>query len=680
MTADFTSAAGPVTVNLAARTASLFTSTSSHLSHQAPMLTGNLGWSATPLFTVGDKIGNWSPVGKLDGLAAWKLDSQTVRVLVNHEVVAGKGTPFTVSNNDAPFTLTGARIDMFDINIATKEIRKASSVITEIHNRNGALISDASGLENNGFTNFCASTLVKAQEFGAGRGLADTIYFTGEETTIGPGGSLWALDVATGAIWALPDFGRGKWENMHAIDTGDASRVAFLMGDDTPGAALYMYVGTKQASGDFLARNGLKGGKLYVWAANNGDLTAADFKSGQRVGLWKEVTARDQAKAGAAGYDALGYKWDTELAASADAVEAFSFARIEDIARDPGDATRFAFAVTGNSGFDGGSNVAGMLHTVKIDLSGSPTATLRVLYNANTAASQPIRSPDNLAWSADGWLYVQEDKAENIFSSPFPNTRESGILRMNPVTGVIERIATINRGAVDPGLTDTRAGITGGWESTGITDVSVAFGKPAGSLFLTNVLAHGVVAGSKVESGQMLLLSKPGGDQVPGVSIIALGAEREVKGSAFSDRIIGDAAANWLSGAKGDDRIYGGAGADTLFGGAGHDGLTGGVGADHYTYTNPAQGGDAVTYFSSADVFRFWGENFGLGSFAGPLAAGRFQARADNKAQDTNDRFIFRTGDDTLWWDSDGTGSKGPVLIADMSNNFSLTAADILIV
>ena len=50
-----------------------------------------------------------------------------------------------------------------------------------------------------------------------------------------------------------------------------------------------------------------------------------------------------------------------------------------------------------------------------------------------------------------------------------------------------------------------------------------------------------------------------------------------------------------------------------------------------------------------------------------------------NLAQDANDRFIFRTTDQTLWFDVDGTGGGGPRLIADLQAGAVVTAADILL-
>ncbi len=118
---------------------------------------------------------------------------------------------------------------------------------------------------------------------------------------------------------------------------------------------------------------------------------------------------------------------------------------------------------------------------------------------------------------------------------------------------------------------------------------------------------------------------------------------------------------------------------DRLNGGEGADRLSGGSGADRFIYNKPTEGGDKVVYFSTTDYFVFEGSGFGLGDFSGPLNAINFRSRKDNLAQDGDDLFIFRKTDDTLWFDSDGTGAELPTLIADISNDIIMTHRDILI-
>lgn len=79
----------------------------------------------------------------------------------------------------------------------------------------------------------------------------------------------------------------------------------------------------------------------------------------------------------------------------------------------------------------------------------------------------------------------------------------------------------------------------------------------------------------------------------------------DLKGSGYSDSLIGDAGANSiyaqdgndsLSGGSGDDRLYGEGGDDTLNGGEGDDRLIGGEGADHM---DGGAGEDQVSYSTS---------------------------------------------------------------------------------
>ena len=81
--------------------------------------------------------------------------------------------------------------------------------------------------------------------FGSGIGLAARIYFAGEETN---GGTEWALDTATGDLWAVPARGLAAWENVTELNTGRTDKVAFLIGDDRAGAPLLLYVGDKNQS------------------------------------------------------------------------------------------------------------------------------------------------------------------------------------------------------------------------------------------------------------------------------------------------------------------------------------------------------------------------------------------------------------------------------------------------
>ncbi|MDO9526435.1 MAG: calcium-binding protein [Gemmobacter sp.] len=160
-------------------------------------------------------------------------------------------------------------------------------------------------------------------------------------------------------------------------------------------------------------------------------------------------------------------------------------------------------------------------------------------------------------------------------------------------------------------------------------------------------------------------------------------AVENVYGSFFDDLIVGNAAVNYLFGSGGADVIDGRGGSDILRGGNGRDTLTGGAGNDSFRFLTLAEIGDTITDFSNVtgnnDRFQIGAAGFGGGLVPGPLNPAWFRSRADNLAQDADDRFIFRTTDRSLWFDVDGTGAAAPVMVADLQAGAVVTAADLLI-
>lgn len=498
-----------------------------------------------PVFTMGDTIlnstgalnpssaGSFSPIGTPDGLGAFSLNANTVRIIMSHEIAmpigAGlAGYAFTLANGTV-LDKGGSRITYIDVDKASHKIVDGGLAIARMYDRAGNVVTSTSQLDLGGLDRFCSASLYEPNLFGAGRGIVDRIYFAGEEsgTSFGAphGGTEWALDVTTGDLWALPDFGRGEWENAAQVDTGTTTHVAFVMGDDTPGTALYMYVGVKNPAGNFIERNGLKGGQLYVWKATNGDLTPQQFHgTGQtRTGTWVAIAARVPANANTTGYDALGYKNDTVLQADADAIGGFSFSRPEDLSTSPTDGTILAFNSTGRGSLFPADNW-GDTYIVDIDFANisAPTASIKIVYDSDDIGGgqfdvpqNGLRCQDNMDWADDGFIYIQEDQANTDGPAVFGSTgKETSIWRLNPTSGQITRLTMTNRDNVLPlGSTDGAVTDFGNWESSGIVDVSTLFGEAAGTLLLFDVQSHSItngLIGSKTlfEGGQLCFLQR----------------------------------------------------------------------------------------------------------------------------------------------------------------------------
>lgn len=150
-------------------------------------------------------------------------------------------------------------------------------------------------------------------------------------------------------------------------------------------------------------------------------------------------------------------------------------------------------------------------------------------------ATRALRSPDNLDWADDGFIYVQEDKAEDDtltgeppFGAGAVNPNEAGIVRVDPQNAALLRVANIDRSvvldasiAVQTDAVDVDAGEVGAWESSGILDVSTLFDEKPGTVFLFDIQAHGIEDQTNfnpssrisdadlVEGGQLLFLTKP---------------------------------------------------------------------------------------------------------------------------------------------------------------------------
>lgn len=515
------------------------------------MATGENGWTVDPLLTVGETIsataggmnpstaGDYTPVGVLDGLGAYRHSDDIVRVFANHELLQHRGNAYWVNaGTPSAFQMTGARISYFDVRISSRTIVDAGIAYNRIYDANGEVPSDTGFLANDfgGFSRFCSSALFEAGLFNTGasrdrgraKGLADTIYFSGEEdggSFNGVGGAEWALDVANGDLWHVPAMGRGAWENLTQVDTGDAATVAFILADDTSpfdadgdgedeAAPLFLYVGKKKPKGDFRERNGLSEGRLFVWVADSGETKPSQFHTeGTLQGRWIPVDNQATgvpSEDGATGYDEYGYPTQRNLWRQAEALGAFGFSRPEDVAYNPADPSEIVLASTGVDTYDvlpsgDGADSFGTLYTLKTNFA-NLTAELTIVYDGDADPSRALRSPDNLDWADDGYIYVQEDKAEEdtlsgepLFGPGAANPNEASILKLDPATGLISRVARIDRSVVldpttvDPySAVDNDAGVTGAWETSGILDVSTLFDEPAGTLFLFDVQAHGI--------------------------------------------------------------------------------------------------------------------------------------------------------------------------------------------
>lgn len=485
-------------------------------------------------FTNGTAPGSvYVPPGIFDGQGAYSNGDGTYTLLVNHEVGASAGYAYTAEGLNA--SVTGSRISRLIVDIDADD--KASNGFQSRILSGGLAYDKVIGDDPNGFDRFCSANLVEANSFGAGRGFADRIFLTGEEVFGGGGGSFYALDTANSDLHQVKAFGKGTWESATAIDTGSANTVAVLLFDDAK-APLRLWVGEKTAGG-FLERNGLAeaNGSLYTFVPTALAETGADATVGPDsddlkalalgsplAGSWAKI----EKPAVKASYADLS---DAEIRTLANDLGALQLSRIEDGEVNPLNGQQAAFVSTGTKDFTSG-DLYGNVYTLSFTdafgadgrLASTGASSLRVIYDADRLADPTagLRNPDNLTWSADGSLYLQEDRANggglDIANGNF-GTQEASIWKLNPsgpidpITGApAERWAQIDRTAVptaygqsQPGVvTDPSTNGVGNWESSGIIDVSRIYGTAPGGMFLANVQAHSLGGGNINGSGYLV--------------------------------------------------------------------------------------------------------------------------------------------------------------------------------
>jgi len=496
---------------------------------------GSSDLKTTSLITVGELTSGtapgsvYVPPGIFDGQGAYSNGDGTYTLLVNHEVGSSVAYGYTAEGLDP--AVLGSRISRIVVDIDADD-NKANGFQSRVVS-SGLAYDKVIGTDKNGFDRFCSANLVEANSFGARRGFADRIYLTGEETG---GGAFYALDTANSDLYQVNAFGKGSWESATLVDTGSTNTVAVLMFDDAA-APLRLWVGQK-TSGGFLERNGLAeaNGSLYTFVPTSrfGE-TGVDATPGpdsddlKALGLGAPLAGgwvKIEKPVGKASYADLT---DAEIRKLATDLGALQLSRIEDGDVNPLNGQQVAFVTTGSTSFTN-ADLYGNVFTLGFADAFSPdgslattgASTLRVIYDADrlTDPTKGLRNPDNLAWSADGFLYLQEDRANgggtDVSKGNF-GTQEASIWKLNPsgpvdaITGVpSERWAQVDRTAVpaaygqsQPAFTNADSNGVGNWETSGVIDVSGIYGATAGSFFLANVQAHSIIDGNINGSGYL---------------------------------------------------------------------------------------------------------------------------------------------------------------------------------
>lgn len=466
------------------------------------------GVTTQPILTVGDVVPQTGDLeeqyrftGIPDGAGVYDNGDGTLTMFVNHEFAWATTTnPFVGGAAEQ-----GAYVSKLIVDKGTLGVISADIAYDQI------FVDDNPTPVEGFFGRFCSGFLA-----GPEVGFDTYIYLAGEEaaesftggqdTFDGLGGV--TVGIVDGKAYVLTDLGHFPWENQVVLpNTGDLTVVIGLEdGPSTLDSQLYMYVGEKVA-GDAnpVVRNGLVGGKLYVFKSDNvakNDENTVHKVDGTISGSWVEIVAADTLN-------------ETQLETAADAVDAFDFLRLEDGASDRNTPGRFYFATTGSTTKNASNqniNKLGRIYQLDLDPENPTGATsLKVLLEGD--AGDPIVNPDNLDINPLDQMVIQEDNNSEHRGS-FLAGREASLWLYDVNTGALQRIAEIDQTAV-PNTAGFRDAV-GVWETSGVTDLSSIYGV---GNWLFDVQAHSLnsleasqVAGSGTdlglgEGGQLLLLN-----------------------------------------------------------------------------------------------------------------------------------------------------------------------------
>jgi VCBS repeat-containing protein len=152
----------------------------------------------------------------------------------------------------------------------------------------------------------------------------------------------------------------------------------------------------------------------------------------------------------------------------------------------------------------------------------------------------------------------------------------------------------------------------------------------------------------------------------------------QLYGQSGSDNLFGGNGHDILSGGDGNDFLAGESGDDLISGGNGNDFLSGGDGSDTFSFGSASEGSDEITDFlSGTDHISISASGFGGGLSEGggvSLVSG-----ADPTASGTSGQFLYDTDDGNLYWDADGTGGGGAVLVATLDGAPPITTSDFIV-
>ena len=252
-------------------------------SSQSPYIVPSIpGVVTKSILTVGDSV-NTKPdgtpyrlVGIPDGLGAFDNGDGTFTLLVNHELTNTVGIA-------RAHGAQGAFVSKWTIDKHNLKVRHGEDLIQSVATWNSATGTWNVPAAGTALGRLCSADLAARGAFynpRTDRGYRGRVFLDGEE--VGTEGRAFA-HLMDGTSYELPRLGKLSWENSVANPaTGDKTVVVGT--DDGLDGQVYVYIGSKTATGNAVEKAGLANGTLFgitvdsYGAETNAALPAADTR------------------------------------------------------------------------------------------------------------------------------------------------------------------------------------------------------------------------------------------------------------------------------------------------------------------------------------------------------------------------------------------------------------------
>ncbi|HET7202414.1 MAG TPA: alkaline phosphatase PhoX [Steroidobacteraceae bacterium] len=464
------------------------------------------GWSVTSLLTVGNGAAqnSYRMVGLPDGLGAiggaWSAEQRKylrpdlyLTVFMNHEIRSYWGVPRAHGR-------IGAFVSQWTIELDTLKVLRGEDLIRRVMTWNGATNSYQETTGTTIFDRFCSGDLPRPTAFfhaASGRGTPVRLFLNAEEADVN--GRVFAHVVSgaqKGTSYELPFLGKAKWENALAHPASGTQTVVAMLEDRSPGQ-LYLYVGSKQSSGNLVQRAGLQGGKLYAIKVTEGgpNYGGGAVRTENAGAINGRFVLVDLSAYALASSDVL----DTR----SDQAGVTEFARPEDGHWDPTNPRVFYFNVTGSPG------QSARLYRLRFDGTTWPAGgSIELVVDSATLVGtdgQTARGFDNLTVSPNGVVMVQEDGGGEAYLSKTWRVKPA-----NPLAAL-----QVLRASPTFFSTGGARYLTSSEEMSGIIDVTQVV-KPAPwfqsgrRYYLATIMDHSTESDPElVQGGQFYLFSGP---------------------------------------------------------------------------------------------------------------------------------------------------------------------------